>query len=449
MKKIIVLSVIICQLVLSCSSDGSSGDGSSNNLDGLSSDIDAILAQPYSKLNPAEQKVKLEAEANAMLLQMDKSKTSGAIEAIQNLGKLLSISPIDIFKGKNDNQIAEILNVSGVYGIYTWSVPRQNWFVTSSSTELKIIFPAKINGTTNNATLSSNSTSSTIKVKIEDTYGNFIYNDITGYYGYTPSIFDEIYLPNSVDATLNIDNVQVATFAAKAAYTGTKETPDTSSFKMILKDGYTWEISASKGENNSAISSLTYLGKNLINMNFNSSAKIDLLLQDNNLNQYLGKANGLFQIMDNFMIVANMDIEGLSNDQDISNQNTPYPDYYSSTYYSDLNTYYKNESNDAVADFNRNIKMALVSKIDGTKIADIIERSEKDYSYYSYSQWSNNYGGYWEYIYPNPGVLVQYYTRVPYLRFGDQSEVSMESYFSSGFTTFKTNVENYLKTFER
>ena len=436
--------MIICQLVLSCSSEDSS-----NNLDGLSSDIDAILAQPYSKLNPAEQKVKLEAEANAMLLQMDKSKTSGAIEAIQNLGKLLSISPIDIFKGKNDNQIAEILNVSGVYGIYTWSVPRQNWFVASSSTELKIVFPAKINGTTNNATLSSNSTSSAIKVEIEDTYGSWVYNPITYNYEQAPSIFDEIYLPNTVDATLNIDNVQVATFAAKAAYSGTKETPDSSSFKMILKDGYTWEISASKGENNSAISSLTYLGKNLINMNFNSSAKIDLLLEDNNLNQYLGKANGFFQIMDNFMIVANMDIEGLSNDQDASNPNNSYPqNYYSSTYYSDLNTYYKNESSNAVAAFNKNIKMALVSKIDGTKIADIIERSEKDYWYYSYNKW-NNYGGYWEYSYSDPGVLIQYYTEVPYLRFGDQSEVSMETYFSTGFTTFKTNVENYLKAFER
>ena len=426
MKKIIVLLIIICQLVLSCSSDGSS-----NNLAGLSSDIDAILAQPYSKLSSAEQKVKLEAEANAMLAKLNITKTSGAIEAIQNLGKLLSISPIDIFKGKNDNQIAEILNVSGVYGIYTWSVSRQNWFVTASSTELKIIFPAKINGTTNNATLSSNSTSSTIKVEIEDTYGNWVYNPITYNYEQTPSIFDEIYLPNSVDATLNIDNVQVATFAAKAAYSGTKETPDTSSFKMILKDGYTWEINASKGENNSAISSLTYLGKNLINMNFNSSAKIDLLLEDNNLNQYLGKANGLFQIMDNFMIVANMDIEGLSIDQDTSNQNNLYPqNYNSSTYYSDLNSYYKNKSSDAVAALNKNIKMALVSKIDGTKIADIIERSEKDYAYYS------------------NGILVQYYTEVPYLRFGDQSESEMESYFL-GFSSFKTNVENYLKAFER
>ncbi len=184
-------------------------------------------------------------------------------------------------------------------------------------------------------------------------------------------------------------------------------------------------------------------------MNFNSSAKIDLLLEDNNLNQYLGKANGFFQIMDNFMIVANMDIEGLSNDQDASNPNNSYPqNYYSSTYYSDLNTYYKNESSNAVAAFNKNIKMALVSKIDGTKIADIIERSEKDYWYYSYNKW-NNYGGYWEYSYSDPGVLIQYYTEVPYLRFGDQSEVSMETYFSTGFTTFKTNVENYLKAFER
>jgi hypothetical protein len=95
--------------------------------------------------------------------------------------------------------------------------------------------------------------------------------------------------------------------------------------------------------------------------------------------------------------------------------------------------------------------MALVSKIDGTKIADIIERSDIDYSYYSYSQWQwdTYYGyGYWVYS-SNPGVLINHYTEVPYLRFGDQSEVSIETYFSTGFTTFKTNVENYLKAFER
>ena len=422
MKKIIVLSMIICQLVLSCSSDGSS-----DNLDGLSSDIDAILAQPYSKLSSAEQKVKLEAEANSMLVQMDKSKTSGAIEAIQNLGNLLSIGNVDIFNGKNDNKIEDILNVSGVYGIYSWNNSTQNWFKTASTTELKFVFPAKINGTTNNASLSSKSTSSNIKVKIEDSYN---YNWQTGV---STTINDSFYLPTSVDATLSIGNSQVATFAANAKYTGTVEAPDESSFKMVLTDGYTFEISGGKkATSNTAKSSFTYNGKNLISFNAGSTADIDALINDDQLIQYRGKANGLFQIMDNFMIVANMDIATLASDEDASSRNNPYPNYSTniSTYLSNLNTYYKTESNDAVASFNKNIKMALVSKIDGAKIADIIERSEKDYAYYS------------------NGILVQKYSEVPYLRFGDQSESEMESYFL-GFSSFKTNVENYLKAFER
>ena len=85
-KKTLLFSVIISQLIVSCSSN----DEPTNAPEGsLTEQIANIIKQPYSKLTPAEQKVKLEAEANVMLVQMDKSKTSGAIEAIQNLEKLL------------------------------------------------------------------------------------------------------------------------------------------------------------------------------------------------------------------------------------------------------------------------------------------------------------------------------------------------------------------------
>ena len=121
-KKTLLFSVIISQLIVSCSSN----DEPTNAPEGsLTEQIANIIKQPYSKLTPAEQKVKLEAEANVMLVQMDKSKTSGAIEAIQNLEKLLNIDGVDVFGGKNGNEIAEILNVSDVYGIYTWDNSKQ------------------------------------------------------------------------------------------------------------------------------------------------------------------------------------------------------------------------------------------------------------------------------------------------------------------------------------
>ena len=138
-KKIIFFSVIISQLTISCSNNDEPANLPEES---LSEQIANITKQPYSKLTPSEQKVKLEAEANDMLVQMDKSKTSGAIEAIQNLGNLLSINSVDIFNGKNDNQIEDILNVSGVYGIYTWNNSKQIWIKTTSTTELQFIFPA-------------------------------------------------------------------------------------------------------------------------------------------------------------------------------------------------------------------------------------------------------------------------------------------------------------------
>lgn len=461
MKKIIVLSMVICQIVMSCSSEDST-----NNLDGLSSDIDAILSQPYSKLSPTEQKVKLEAEANSMLTQMEKSKTSGAIEAIQNLGDLLSISSVDIFNGENDNQIEEILNVSGVYGIYTWNNANQIWVKTASTTELKFVFPAKKNLTTNNASLSSKSTSSNIKVKIEDTYGNWIYDFNTGEYIQTPTVNDEIYLPTSVDAILTIDNKQAATFAATAKYTGVIETPDQASFKMVLNDGYTFEITGGKKAiANTAKSSFSYNGKNLISFNAGSTADIDALIEDEDLIQYQGKANVLVEIMDDFLIVADMDIAGLASDEADFEGSNPYPNYPDYTYdnpntdykkyYTDLNAYYKKESQSNVANFNKNTRLILVSKKDGTKIADIVERSEKDYSYNTnlplWITTSDPYytnGGYWSWG-DGEAFTVQYYDEVFYLKFGDATEVEMSAYFSTGFENLETKFEDFLKAFDR
>lgn len=421
--------MIISQLAVSCSSNESLDAADSQS---LTEQIATIIKQPYSKLTPSEQKVKLEAEANSMLVQMDKSKTSGAVEAMQNLGNLLSIGAVDIFNGKNDNQIEDILNVSGVYGIYTWNNSKQDWIKTASTTELKFVFPAKKNLTTNNASFSSKSVSSNIKVKIEDTYGNWVYDPKTGNYIPTPSINDYFYLPTSADAILTIDNAQAATFVANAKYTGTVEAPDEASFKMVLNDGYSYEISGGKKATaNTAKSSFTYNGKNLVSFTSGSTSDIDALIKDDNLTQYRGKANGLVQIMDNFIIIADMDIAGLASDEAALEKTLIYPDYNSKTYYADLNAYNLKESNGYVAAGNKNIKLILVSKKDGTKIADVIQHSEKGYSYYS------------------NGTLVQYYDTVLYLKFNDNTEVEMGAYFSTGFDTLETKFENFLKAFER
>jgi hypothetical protein len=459
MKKIILLSMIISQLAISCSSN----DGSDPTVpQSLTEQIAAIVKQPYSNLTPTEQKVKLEAEANSMLVQMDKSKTSGAIEAIQNLGNLLSIGAIDIFDGKNDNQIEDVLNVSGVYGIYTWNNSKQDWIKTTSITELKFVFPAKKNLTTNNASFSTKSISSNIKVKIEDTYGNWVYDPKTDNYIQTPSINDYFYLPTSADATLTIDNVQAATFTTNAKYTGTVEAPDEASFKMVLNDGYTFEISGGKKATaNTAKSSFTYNGKNLVSFTSGSTADIDALIENDALIQYQGKANGLVQIMDNFLIVADMDIATQTKDEQALETSLVYPSSPDNVhpktdfkaYYTALNTYNKKYSEGNILNSNKNIKLILVSKKEGTKIADVVYHSEKGYSYDTeLPVWiidNMTGGGYWSTNGKGEIITIQYYDEVLYLKFNDNTEVEMGAYFSTGFDTLETKFEAFLKAFER
>lgn len=104
-KKFLLLSLVASQLMVSCSSDDSEKTETEQTTEEQIADL---LKKPYSTLTPAQQKTKLEAEANEMLTQLDKTKSSGAIEALENLSRLLDVSEVDIFAGKTDNQVEDI-----------------------------------------------------------------------------------------------------------------------------------------------------------------------------------------------------------------------------------------------------------------------------------------------------------------------------------------------------
>lgn len=439
-KKILLLSVVISQLTISCTNDEPKTPESEKSLD---EQIAEIVKQPYSTLTPSEQKVKLEAEANEMLVQMDKSKSSGAIEALQNLARLLDVSSVDVFSGKNDNSVEDIINTAGVYGIYTWNALKNTWTKTTSSTELKFIFPAKASLTANNAVFSTKGTASDVKVKIQDSYNWQTDTEVNDY----------IFLPTAADAVLTIDNVSAATFTQTAKYANGKEVPNEFAYKMTLNDGYAWEMSGTKATENTSKAAFTYNGKNLVSFNAGSSASIDKLIEDDNLTKYRGKANGLVQIMDNFVIVANMDLATEAADEMALEKSLPIVDYQKKTYLTDLNAYQLKYAEGSVTNFNKNIKLTLVSKKDGTKIAEVVKRSEKGYSYKDmYDLWivdnSNTYGGYWDYN-PNGGTIIQYYDEELYLKFNDNTEVSMSTYFSEGFDNLETKFEDFIKAFDK
>lgn len=470
-KKLLLLSVVLSQFAISCSSDDKTDPVAEEPVKEepvkptpeltLAEQVAAILKQPYSTLAPAEQKVKLEAEANEMLVQLDKTKGSSAIEAIENLSNLIAINPVDVFGGKNGNEIEEILNVSDVYGIYTWDNTKSIWIKTASTTELKFVFPAKATQTSNNTVLTAKSVSSNVKVKTVDTYGSWYWDDVNNTSGYTKTFYDEIFLPSSVDASLTIDGTQVATIAQTASYSNGKQAPDTFNYKVTLNDGYVWEMSGKKGAASTSTASLTYNGKSLLSFTAGSSANIDGLLGEEPLSSYRGKANALAVLMDNFIIVADADLVSEAAD-DVALENIKFPiepsyddpnaDY--KAYYNGINAYYKNYSVASAANFNKNIKLTLISKKEGTKIADVIVRSEEGHFYNDrLPVWQvddyYNAKPYWGYSNSGEEFKFQYYEENYYLKFSDQTQIAMSAYFSEGFGDFQKKFEDFIKAFEK
>lgn len=463
-KKFLLLSLVVSQLTISCSSDDDNNTEDPTTPDKeltLEEEIANIIKQPYSSLPPEQQKIKLEAEANDMLVQLDKTKSSSAIEAIENLLSLLSENAIDIFDGKNDNEIEDILNMADVYGVYTWNNTNKSWSKTASTTELKFVFPAKSSQSTNNAIFTAKSVASNIKVKITDSNGNWQYNEETNEWVLGGYVNDYMFLPTSSDATLTIDNTQVATFAQTASYNG-NEAPVDFTYKMTLNDGYSWDISGKKAaQNNTAKAVFTYNGKNLVSFTAGSTTDIDALLTDDELTQYRGKGNGLVQILDNFVIIADMDLAAEAID-DAALENIPYPAYpdYSSPnadfkgFFTARNAYEKKYSEGSAANFNKNIKLTLISRKDGSKIADIVQVAEKDGGYYDSipvwvpSEWYEN-GGYWSNNQDSEQFFREYYTENYYLNFKDNTQVAMSVYFSEGFDDLLDKFDDFINRFEK
>ena len=440
------MSLVLSQLTISCSSDDSNDETTTEQ--SLEEQIANIKKQPYSDLTPEKQKVKLESEANEMLVQLDKTKNLSAFEAIENLNRLLDISTVDIFSGINENEVEDIINTAGVYGIYTWNNTAQGWTKTPSTSELKFVFPAKESLTSNNASFSANSISSDIKVEVEDSYNWETDVEVNDYF----------FLPTSTDAVLTIDGTKAATFAQTAKYSNGKEIPNEFSYKMTLIEGYAWEMSSSKATENTAKATFSYNDKNLISFNSGSTANIDELLKEDALTKYRGTANGLITLMDNFVIVAEMDIAAQAADEKALKENNvrpiepdydnPNADY--KAYYTALNAYEKKQSEGEVANYNKNMKLILVSKKDGTKIAELVQRSETDgESVFNLPVWNTEYEYWSSYDENGESFSKTYFNEVVYLKFNDNTEVEMDAYFSTGFADFESKFEDFITSFQK
>jgi hypothetical protein len=378
---------------------------------------------PYSALTPSQQKEKLGNEATSMLTEMEGIKSSPALNAFDNFENLLNLSQPGILTAKKTaKQFQDVVSVSDNYGVFTWNPTLQVWEKTPSTTELKFIFPASENATSNNAVLSASSVASNIKIVIDDQTGK------------------EMYLPSSATVSLTIGGTKVAGYEAHLVYAGGNPQPTEASYKLTF-NGYAFENSIKRTTPVYFKASFTHNNKNLITFNVGSTADIDKLMEGSGLTKYYGTGNCLISLMDNFVMVTDMNIEGMANDENNMENTLPHPENWNSpNHFADVNTYEKAHAEAEAAAFNKNVKMALVSTKDQTKLADVIQRAQKGDSYNVYQTWN---GSYWMYD-PNSTIVVQHYDSVGYLKFNDNTEVAADVYFSEGFDTFMTKLQEFI-----
>lgn len=440
MKKIF-LGLLTLQLLFSCSKDEEVIN---------ETPVSDLLNAPYSSLSPEQQKLKLEEEAKSTLTQFEKTKTSSTIKAIQNFDRLLKIYTIDIANGQMENGIQEVLHLSNAYGTYIWDNSLQVWAKTNSTTALTFKFPSKEGITVNDTELVFTATSSNIKVKIEDTPERYqyVYNPNTGIGSYqlvSTLVQDQLYLPSSLNAKIKIGGIEVGSIDLKNTFGTANEVPLTTSFKLQVNDGYSLNINTNKENAKSTVAvSLNYNNKSILTYNVDSTANIDKLLEKNQLTSYYGKANSMLGILDNFVILGDFDFASFEEERIKIQNSITYPQYNTSTYYSISNANRKKESMLIADASNKYTKLALVSKKDKTKIADVITKSELGYSYYNYLIWKD---GYWQYSPNSLGQKVEFYDQVYYLKFNDNTQVAMNVYFSTGFDSLKSKIEDFVNAF--
>ena len=424
-KKFFALALLFSGLfLLGCNKDKKD---SVTNLD-----LDKILKLPYSQLEIEEQKVKLENESLAFLELCNTAKTSPAFEAMQNLNDLLNESTVEFGESTSEKSTISIKSVKAAveyadyYGIYTWNASKEDWDWEKSDTELKFVFPANKNAQSNNAAFSIKAVSSGI-----------VY-------------LDTYYLPKSVTAILTVDKKEVAKYEFSAEYKDNKPAPVKTEFKFSTGDGYSYWWKIEKGDESQFAMKMSYKNQLMFEALFKTGAKFDQIFDligkedPSDFYNLLDKVNGYVKLMDDLALVYTIDVakyapEANKIDADF-NALMDALDWNSPDYYSLTGKYKKEESDKYATAYNNFIKVVLVSTKDNYKIADVTAKSEKIGEYEDCWVWN---GTGWECS--GYAKLYDEYGNVPYLRFGDGTEVAMSAYFSEGFDDLREALDDYIK----
>lgn len=418
-------------------------------------DLDKIMKSPYSKLEPDEQKVKLEQECIAFLEMGNALKTSPAIKTLQYLNDLLEQDDPDIYLWKEVSMVKEIFEIANVYGVFTWDDSEKVWTKADSDTEMKFIFPASEQSTSNDATLT---------VEAENSGISYIYQYKDWDWETQKNVDreEEYYLPQSAVGILTINDEEAAKIELGAEYKDDKKIPVETECTLTTSDGYTYWCKVEKGTKSRIETQLFYKDDLMMEAFFATGAKIDDLIdtefdEDDIDFKLLEKANGYMKLTDNLVIVYQVDIENLA--KEIDQIEADY-DQKIDALHEDWEAWEINrsryvqkglfgkEKNDKIASATgKYVKATLFSITEKYKIADIIGKSEKDDEYwddYSWNTSQNKWIGNGQYT-----KKYDDYTVHSYLKFNDNTLVEASAYFSEGFNNLELKWEDFVDAFER
>jgi len=439
------------------------------------------LDLPYSQLTPEEQKVKLENECINLLNELQASSSLQAFDVFENFLDLLDRDDPDIsLYSDGSNPLQTIFQASNAYGVYTWN--RNKWEKTSSSSELKFIFPPKGTTGANDATLSlkAGNTGITITNVWYDEYWECTeYDPEYGYcYGYKIVKGEKneglIYVPTSVSGILSLNSKELAKIEASATYKNktydfedfkTTGYPESTLLKLTTEENYVIQYSLDgRGSESKFEMSLAHGSTALIETLFSLDIsfqkifdKIESIDDIDDFQNAFGKVKttGYTKLMGKLALIYQVDdMAGFATEMNRieSEYDNAWEElnWNSSDYFTKEGQIYKKYSDDMAKVMNKYVKVSLTSLQEAFQIAELIVKSEKVGEYWDNYKWISSYGGYWNWSSDYPYIkLYDEWGPTYYLKFGDGSLVETEAYFSTGFGKLENKWQDFVNAFDR
>ena len=378
-------------------------------------DIDAYNNYPYSSLTVEQQKDKLADESDAILKNLKDLPNADGVKVLKSFFNLLEQSTPEMEEVLDYDKNKNIINVKDMNGEFTWNAATESWSKKALSNKVVFNFPV------------NNSTSNNGKVEITGT-GSGKQENVDG---------GKIELPKDAKFTAFLSNKEVASIEVKATDPNIDNIAKDASVKVALGN-YVISTSAKKDTDSKVSSTFSFKSGSNVILDAILSSTIDWEYIYE-YERYMGYDYETWEsiyetvkdttIMLDYQVAElnignNLAIVGYVNVKEMNKKLDEIYEKYDNLPWNEVNR--EAETKEKVAVYNANMKMTLVSKKDKCKIATLkfICVTEID-----------DYDGY------------KYFYMEPVFVFNDKTEVSAETFFSTGFNKVIGAWMDFLESF--